>query len=91
MSRLLVTGAEREQRERIDVPALLPLRVDSRNAVHHALDREKDSIARRRTITEHSGEVRAKQPGRRQDNGDECEQLEPARCAHPSCSGASRA
>ncbi len=51
--------AEGQQRDGVDVPALLPLRVDAEHAVDEPLDGEEDPVAGRLVLSEHLGHVPA--------------------------------
>src|SRR5262249_20496952 len=79
-------GAEREQRERIDVPTLLAVRIHAGNAVDQAVDGAEHAITRCRTVRIHLRQVRAEQWCRYREQRDDQQQLEPA--GHQSFSGA---
>ncbi len=54
-------SAEREHRQRVHIPWLLPARIDARRAIQHPLDREKEAITRCGTAAEHARQVHTEQ------------------------------
>ena len=83
--------AEGQQRVRVDVPALLALGVDPRQAVDEALDGQEHAVTRRGPAAEDQGEVGAEQPRPQGDEPDERGELEPAGDRHQNLSGNTRA
>jgi hypothetical protein len=83
--------AEGDDRERVDGPRLLALRVDVGDAVDGALDRLEDTVTRRGAACVDACDVRAEHRGRRENERNEARKLEPRLPAHPRVSGASSA
>ena len=75
--------AEREQRERVDLPWLLPLRVDPPEPVERALDRQEDAVTGSGAAAEDPRDVRAEQRRREEHEPQEGRGLRPRLPAHP--------
>ncbi len=83
--------AEREQRQRVDVPALLALRIDPAGAVDQPLDRIEDPVELRRSAGVDAGDVATQERCGHPEGQDQGDQLRPACERHQNRSGKSNA